>query len=60
MLAESIIGEGQVEDYLEKVHDIDYSDIDANPPMREMIGSCVSKDRRFVFTVSSSWLHTRS
>ena len=50
---QGIIDHGKVEDYLQQVHDIDYSDIDADGPLREMIGKCASKDRRFVFTAST-------
>ena len=53
MLAEGIISDGLVEDYLEKVHDIDYSDIDPDPAVRDVISRCVTKDRRFVFTAST-------
>lgn len=51
MLAEGIIEQQRVEDYLEKVHDIDYSDIAADASLRDMLGKCVTKDRRHVFTV---------
>ena len=51
MLAEGIIEQQRVEDYLEKVHDIDYSDIAADAPLCDILGKCVTKDRRYVFTV---------
>jgi len=53
MLAEGIIEQQRVEDYLEKVHDIDYSDIAADASLRDMLGKCVTKDRRHVFTAST-------
>ena len=54
MLAEGILQEGQVEDYLEKVHDIDYADISPDPALRDMIERMsVPKDRRIVFTAST-------
>jgi len=53
MLTEGIIDDGRVEDYLEKVHDIDYSDIQQDPAMRDMIRRCLTKDRRIVFTAST-------
>jgi len=51
MLTEGIIERQRVEDYLEKVHDIDYSDIAADAPLCDILGKCVTKDRRYVFTV---------
>ena len=53
LLAEGIINDHRVEEYLHTVHDIDYSDIDADPPLRDMIASCVSRECRFVFTAST-------
>ena len=54
MLAEGILQESQVEDYLFKVHDIDYSDIDPDPALAAMILRMnVPRDRRIVFTAST-------
>ena len=53
MLTEGIIDDVHVEEYLEKVHDIDYSDIQQDPAMRDVISRCVTKERRIVFTAST-------
>jgi FMN phosphatase YigB (HAD superfamily) len=53
MLVEGIMPHSQVEDFLEKVHDIDSSDIVADAALRDLIGLCGTRDRRFVFTAST-------
>jgi len=52
MLVEKIIEQEKVEDFLEKAHDIDYSDIAADPVLLDIITRCATIDRRFVFTAS--------
>ena len=52
MLVEGIIPESQVEDFLVRVHEIDYSDIGPDPPLREVVAA-VAPAHRFVFTAST-------
>ena len=54
MLIECLMPRDMVEDFLVRVHDIDYSDIDKDDALREIVKHCGDAKRRFVFTASTS------
>lgn len=53
LLAECLLPRQDIEDFLTEVHNIDYSDIEEDKVLRELLSKCKRKQDRYVFTASA-------